>query len=83
MTKADKIQQKIISFHQDDLNDWVAVLACGHQRHVRHNPPWTNHPWVMTAEGRQQFLGVEIECKPCLENISALNAPVLNPPVEK
>ena len=58
-------QATIINFHQDDLGDWVAELSCGHQRHVRHNPPWTNHPWVMTAEGRARYIGVAIPCKYC------------------
>jgi hypothetical protein len=62
-----KIKQEIISFHQDEAGDWVAVLKCGHQRHVRHNPPWTNHPWVVIPAGRERFIGVEIECKQCSE----------------
>src|ERR1700730_9662984 len=28
------------SFMPDETLDWVAELECGHQRHVRHNPPW-------------------------------------------
>jgi Protein of unknown function (DUF3565) len=50
------MQQKIIGFHQDELHDWVAQLACGHNQHVRHNPPWTNRPWVITLEGRAAVL---------------------------
>jgi hypothetical protein len=65
-----KVKQKIIRFYQDEVGDWVAVLSCGHQRHVRHNPPWTNHPWVVTSAGRQRFIGVEIECKLCSEEKS-------------
>jgi hypothetical protein len=65
-----EIKQEIISFHQDEAGDWVAVLRCGHRRHVRHNPPWTNHPWVVTPAGRQQFIGVEIECKQCYQENS-------------
>lgn len=60
-----KTKRLIIGFHQDEQGDWVAELACGHQRHVRHNPPWTNHPWVMTSTGRRSFIGVAIECKYC------------------
>jgi hypothetical protein len=66
----EPIKQKIASFHQDEVGDWVAVLSCGHQRHIRHNPPWTNHPWVVTPAGRQRFIGVEIECKACGEEQS-------------
>jgi hypothetical protein len=66
----EPIKQKIASFHQDEVGDWVAVLSCGHQRHVRHNPPWTNHLWVVTQSGRQGFIGLEIECKACSEEQS-------------
>ncbi|MGN0857666.1 MAG: DUF3565 domain-containing protein, partial [Stenotrophomonas sp.] len=32
------VQHPITGFHQDDQGHWVAELACGHGRHVRHNP---------------------------------------------
>jgi hypothetical protein len=38
------MQRKIIGFHQDEEQDWVADLECGHQQHVRHTPPWLNRP---------------------------------------
>ncbi|MEE9333047.1 MAG: DUF3565 domain-containing protein [Granulosicoccaceae bacterium] len=59
------MQQAIAGFHTDELNDWVADLACGHTQHVRHNPPWQNRPWVETAESRQEMLGSMLECKLC------------------
>jgi hypothetical protein len=34
--------RKIVAFHLDENLDWVAELECGHQQHVRHNPPWTH-----------------------------------------
>ena len=61
------MKQEIIGFHQDEEGDWVADLACGHTRHVRHNPPWMNRPWVTTPEGRAEFVGVSIDCKTCDE----------------
>lgn len=61
------MRQKICAYHQDTESDWVAELACGHYQHVRHNPPWTNRPWVMTEQGRQSKLGLELECKKCQE----------------
>ncbi len=61
------MEQKIIGFHQDDDNDWVADLACGHGQHVRHNPPWSERPWVVTEEGRDQHLGAVLFCKKCVE----------------
>jgi len=61
------VKRKIVGFHQDERLDWVADLECGHGQHVRHNPPWTVRPWVVTAEGRERFLGVELDCKRCDE----------------
>ncbi len=61
------MEQPIIDFHQDEVGDWVADLACGHTQHVRHNPPFSNRPWVLTPEGRQQFLGFVLNCKWCDE----------------
>jgi hypothetical protein len=61
------VQRKITGFHQDERLDWVAELECGHGQHVRHDPPWTVRPWVLTPEGRERFLGVELECKRCDE----------------
>jgi hypothetical protein len=38
------MQRRIIGFHQDDAQEWVADLACGHQQHVRHTPPRKRGP---------------------------------------
>jgi len=59
------MQQAIVGFHQDEENDWVAELACNHFQHVRHNPPWTNRPWVITEQGRESMLGETLACKKC------------------
>jgi hypothetical protein len=59
------MKRKITGFHQDEKQDWVADLECGHGRHVRHTPPWMNHPWVVTPEGRAQWIGAELECMAC------------------
>lgn len=55
----------IVGFHQDDGQDWVAQLECGHNQHVRHNPPWTNRPWVVTLEGRNSAIGQVLACGKC------------------
>lgn len=57
--------QPITGFHQEDAGDWVAELACGHNQHVRHNPPWTNRPWVITPQGREGLIGHKLDCKKC------------------
>ena len=62
--------QAMIGFHLDEEQHWVADLACGHAQHVRHNPPWQNHPWVVTPEGRAEKLGVQLNCLKCEEKIS-------------
>lgn len=59
------MKRKITGFHQDEQGDWVAELECGHGHHIRHNPPWTVHTWVITPEGRAQWIGTELECKEC------------------
>ena len=56
---------KITGFHQDADSIWVAELDCGHDQHIRHNPPWTNRPWVLTEEGRNGFLGHTLACTRC------------------
>ncbi len=61
------MQRKIIGFQLDDIGDWTALLECGHRQHVRHDPPLTNRPWVLLPEGRQRFIGFELNCKLCDE----------------
>jgi uncharacterized caspase-like protein len=62
------IERAIIGFHQDEHKDWVADLECGHTQHVRHQPPWQERPWTMTADGRKKQLGQTLACKKCSEN---------------
>jgi len=62
------LNQEIVGFAQDELGDWVARLACGHNQHVRHVPPWQKRPWVVSEEGRRQHLGHILECKKCDED---------------
>lgn len=52
-------------FHLDDEGHWVAELECGHNQHVRHNPPWFVRTWVTTEEGRRNALGQTLDCKLC------------------
>ncbi|MDU0353237.1 DUF3565 domain-containing protein [Paraglaciecola aquimarina] len=57
----------IQAYHQDERNDWVAELGCGHNQHVRHNPPWNSRPWVISSAGRNAMLGYKLDCKKCDE----------------
>jgi hypothetical protein len=59
------MDQRIVGFHLDEELCWVAELVCGHQQHVRHQPPWINRPWVMTLEGRTQALSQTLPCNLC------------------
>ena len=51
------VERAIVGFDPDETGDWVALLACGHRQHVRHQPPWRERPWVLTEEGRAERLG--------------------------
>jgi hypothetical protein len=59
------MERSIMGFHRDDQGYWVADLDCGHTRHVRHDPPWQNRPWVITEEGRSRFIGTQLDCVKC------------------
>jgi len=59
------MQRAIVGFHQDEGSDWVAELSCGHGQHVRHRPPFTQRPWVVTPEGRAGRLGQLLDCPLC------------------
>ena len=59
------MKQPIAGYHLDEEDHWVAELACGHNQHVRHDPPLVSRPWVVTAEGRDAMLGYELDCKKC------------------
>jgi hypothetical protein len=61
------VNRRITGFHLDAENHWVAELECGHQQHVRHDPPWQNRPWVVTPEGRAGALGQTLNCPACVE----------------
>lgn len=62
---AANTESRIVGYHVDAENHWVAELECGHFQHVRHNPPWMNRPWVVTVEGRDKMIGTKLQCKKC------------------
>ena len=59
------MHRNIVGYHSDDAGEWVAELACGHQQHVRHRPPFFVREWVLDAQGRTSHLGQPIECPLC------------------
>lgn len=59
------MKQPIVGYHRDEEDHWVAELACGHNQHVRHNPPLVSRPWVESEAGRASMLGYELDCKKC------------------
>jgi hypothetical protein len=59
------MERKITGYHRDEEDHWVAELECGHNQHVRHRPPWSNRPWVTTADGRTSHLGHLLACRKC------------------
>ena len=61
------VKRRVVGFRQDEEGHWVAELECGHTQHVRHDPPWQVRPWVVTEEGREAHLGMELDCRLCSE----------------
>ena len=59
------MKRAIAGFYEDLAGDFVAMLECGHEQHVRHKPPLTLRPWVLTDVGRAATLGQVLECKAC------------------
>ncbi|MEZ5483117.1 MAG: DUF3565 domain-containing protein [Porticoccaceae bacterium] len=60
------MKHPIKNYHLDEEQYWVAELSCGHFQHLRHDPPWTSAPWVLTPKGRsREKLGFELDCKKC------------------
>jgi hypothetical protein len=62
---ADRPPRRIVGFHVDEEEQWVAELACGHTQHVRHDPPWQLRPWTQTHEGRAAHIGTALACALC------------------
>ncbi|QDT49106.1 hypothetical protein Pan258_31530 [Symmachiella dynata] len=73
------MKQPITGYHRDDEDHWVAQLACGHNQHVRHDPPWMNRKWVTTVAGREQMLGHLLDCIKCDEHAPPDDRPIQEP----
>ena len=59
------MKRTITGYHLDAERHWVAQLDCGHDQHVRHDPPWISRPWVVTVAGRERMRGTVLECLKC------------------
>lgn len=55
----------MVGFHADDAGDWVAELSCLHNQHVRHDPPFSERPWVLTESARTGRLRADLDCPLC------------------
>ena len=55
------MQRAMRAFHLDAEGHWVAELSCGHRQHVRHQPPFTLRPWVLTEAGRSERIGQSLD----------------------
>ena len=64
------MKRSVVGFQRDEEGHWVAELSCGHIQHVRHDPPWQVRPWVVTGEGREAHLGMELTCRVCSDDAS-------------
>ena len=58
-------ERSIVGFRQDNEEQWVAELECGHTQHLQHTPPWQVRPWLLTSEGRASRIGTLLPCRLC------------------
>jgi tellurite methyltransferase len=59
------MQSVITGFHEDEADDWVAELSCGHTQHMRHRPPWQTRAWITNPSERAARIGQKIDCSLC------------------
>ncbi len=64
------MDRAIVGFQTDDAGEWVALLECRHRQHVRHQPPFQNRPWTLTALGRARRIGTRLTCVLCDEELA-------------
>lgn len=65
--RSDQPPRRVLGFRRDEAGDWMAVLECGHTRHVRHRPPWRGRVWVLSEEGRRDMLSTVLGCARCAD----------------
>lgn len=59
---------RITGFRQDEEGHWVVLLSCGHSQHVRHQPPFSERPWVLDAQQRAAKVGAVFDCGWCRQH---------------
>lgn len=59
------VERAITGFHPDGEGEWVAELACGHDQHVRHRPPFPVRAWVEAEGTRTERIGSTLACPLC------------------
>jgi len=59
------VERAITGWVADEAGDWVALLACHHRQHVRHQPPFRDRPWVLDAGEREARVGSMLDCPLC------------------
>lgn len=60
-----EVERTITGFHEDDCDDYVADLACGHGQHVRHQPPFRLRPWIVDPVQHAERIGATLDCPLC------------------
>jgi hypothetical protein len=58
-------KRKIVGFHQDEHDDWVAELECGHNQPSATIRPGPTAPGFVTPQGRLDHIGYELTCPKC------------------
>ena len=64
-SRTSAVNRSIVGFHRDDESHWVAELDCGHDQHVRHDPPLVERPWVLDDASRAARVGATLPCPLC------------------
>ena len=59
------IDRRILNLESESADSVIAVLDCGHRRHIRHRPPLEMHPWILDPAARAARIGQRIECGRC------------------
>jgi hypothetical protein len=61
----------ITGYHLEHEGHWIAQLSCGHNQHVRHDPPMVKRDWVRSRHGRESMIGFYLHCLKCVERTPA------------